>query len=235
MRLYKITNPMKLLILCLLGVATLNLDTSAKMVDIIYLNNGSTVEGVTLEIGSDETIKIKVDNGSIFTYPMSSVEKVMRKKYINPMSSAMISGLGGSIWLVAANIERPDYQNGGSMFAVVTHTIQLLSFFLGQSYANLATYNHWSDKNMNITNRNKILAMATSVIASNLLVERSYSVDSRVMFGTGILVGLSTHAWLGINAYETIQENNRQIYQTSSVKFGYIPYQGLVTSYNFKF
>ena len=62
MRLHKITNPMKLLIFCLLGVATLNLDTSAKMVDIIYLNNGSTVEGETLEIGSDETIKIKVDN-----------------------------------------------------------------------------------------------------------------------------------------------------------------------------
>jgi sRNA-binding regulator protein Hfq len=45
---------------------------------IVYLKNGTSVMGVIMEMQND-TIRVKVSDGALLTYPMSEVESVKKK------------------------------------------------------------------------------------------------------------------------------------------------------------
>jgi len=46
--------------------------------DIVYLNNGSIIKGRIIEQVPNQSIKIQIADGSIFSYPMSSIAKVTK-------------------------------------------------------------------------------------------------------------------------------------------------------------
>ena len=192
-------------ILLVLAFMVFSNNTSAEMLDFVYSENGNIIKGVVIEPIFDASIKIETDDGTIFAYQMSEIEKIekiKKGKYINPVVGTMWSILGGSVWWITANIERPNYNDGGSMFAIITHTTQLLSFTFGQNYINVKLGTWWKDRNMDRPKIYKLLRMGVSVIVSNLVIERSYRKGSKTMFSAGILVGLATHMWLGIDTCE---------------------------------
>ena len=121
------------------------------------------------------------------------------------------------------------------MFAIITHTIQLLSFTFGQNYINVKLGKWWKDRNMDRLKIYKLLRMGVSVIVSNLVIEHSYRKGSKTMFSAGILVGLATHIWLGIDTYKTAKHINQEVNKISSMVLDYIPSQGMIASYNVKF
>lgn len=46
--------------------------------DVVYLKNGSVVRGTLLERGAGQLIRLRVADGSVFTYPLADVEKVTK-------------------------------------------------------------------------------------------------------------------------------------------------------------
>ncbi|MCH7948164.1 MAG: hypothetical protein IIC66_10245 [candidate division Zixibacteria bacterium] len=48
--------------------------------DIIYLENGSVVKGIIVELVTDVSVKIKLQDGIVYIYPMDEVRKIIRKE-----------------------------------------------------------------------------------------------------------------------------------------------------------
>ena len=71
-----------LLVISLSGLAVFSSNASADMIDVVHLKNGSFIKGVIIETIPNESLKIQTNDGSIFVYQMSEVEKMtkVRKK-----------------------------------------------------------------------------------------------------------------------------------------------------------
>jgi len=67
--------------------------------DVLYLKNGSIIRGVVIELVPNETIKIKIDNGSIFVFKMSEVEKIEKVAVKRKQQEPSISTLQQTIKL----------------------------------------------------------------------------------------------------------------------------------------
>ena len=54
--------------------------------DIIYLENGSVVKGIIVELVTDVSVKIKLQDGIVYIYPMDEVRKIVSERAAtNPM------------------------------------------------------------------------------------------------------------------------------------------------------
>lgn len=51
-----------------------------KIVDVVYLNNGSIIYGSIIEMTLNESVKIKTADGSIFVYQMDQIQKITKEK-----------------------------------------------------------------------------------------------------------------------------------------------------------
>lgn len=63
--------------------------------EVVYLKNGSVIRGVILELVPDSSVKIQTQDGNIFVYKMSEVEKITKEK---PYRSS-----GNSTWTNSDN------------------------------------------------------------------------------------------------------------------------------------
>ena len=50
-----------------------------EMQDVIYLENGSVVKGIIVELVPNVSVKIKLQDGIVYIYPMDEVRKIVRK------------------------------------------------------------------------------------------------------------------------------------------------------------
>ena len=67
---------MKRSILLLFLFIFTSLVMKAQSVDIVYLDNGSIIRGSIIEMTTNENVKIKTSDGSIFVYPMEQIIKI---------------------------------------------------------------------------------------------------------------------------------------------------------------
>jgi hypothetical protein len=58
------------------SVITAYVQSSAS--DVLYLKNGSIIKGTIVELEVNSTVKIRTSDGSIFVYPMSEVQKIVK-------------------------------------------------------------------------------------------------------------------------------------------------------------
>ena len=73
---------MRLLLLSLFLSTMLTASTfsQGERQDIIYLENGSVVKGIIVELVTDVSVKIKLQDGIVYIYPMDEVRKIVRKE-----------------------------------------------------------------------------------------------------------------------------------------------------------
>ena len=90
-------NVKQFVILLVLAFMVFSNNISAEMLDFVYSENGNIIKGVVIEPIFDASIKIGTDDGTIFAYQMSEIEKIKKGKYINPVVGTMWSILGGSV------------------------------------------------------------------------------------------------------------------------------------------
>ena len=55
-------------------------DSDGKMVDVVYLKNGSVITGSIIEQIPNETIKIQTRDGSVFVYQYSDISRMTKEK-----------------------------------------------------------------------------------------------------------------------------------------------------------
>ena len=73
---------MRLLLLSLFLSTMLTASTfsQGERQDIIYLENGSVVKGIIVELVPNVSVKIKLQDGIVYIYPMDEVRKIIRKE-----------------------------------------------------------------------------------------------------------------------------------------------------------
>ena len=73
---------MRLLLLSLFLATILTASTFSQeeTQDVIYLENGSVVKGIIMELVPDVSVKIKLQDGIVYIYPMDEVRKIVRKE-----------------------------------------------------------------------------------------------------------------------------------------------------------
>lgn len=70
-----------LVILC--GILFITQQLSAQQFqEVLYLKNGSVIKGVVMEQNTNSSVKIKTQDGNIFVYPMSEVDKVTKEEIL---------------------------------------------------------------------------------------------------------------------------------------------------------
>ncbi len=71
----------KIFLLCVIGIMAFASSAYAQMLqEVVYLKNGSVIKGVIVEQIPNESIKIRTNDGSIFAYQMSDVEKITKEE-----------------------------------------------------------------------------------------------------------------------------------------------------------
>ena len=92
--------------------------------DVIFLKNGSMIKGKIIEIIPEKSIKIEIVGGSIFTYPMSEIEKITKESakpvplvaVISDNDNSSMSGLSFGIFGGSA-AGAGNFSSGGEAFA----------------------------------------------------------------------------------------------------------------------
>ena len=69
-----------LLSLFLSTILTASTFSQEETQDIIYLENGSVVKGIIMELVPNVSVKIKLQDGIVYIYPMDEVRKIIRKE-----------------------------------------------------------------------------------------------------------------------------------------------------------
>ena len=68
-------------------VAFISSTWAQAMQEVVYLKNGSIIKGIVIEQIPGESLKIKTNDGSIFAYQMSEVEKIAKEEVV-PMRNS---------------------------------------------------------------------------------------------------------------------------------------------------
>ena len=74
---------MKRCILLVLLFFLTSMAVKAQSIDIVYLDNGSIIRGSIIEMTTNESVKIKTSDGSIFVYPIDQVLKIEKSSESN--------------------------------------------------------------------------------------------------------------------------------------------------------
>ena len=69
-----------LLSLFLSTILTASTFSQEEIQDVIYLENGSVVRGTIVELVSNVSVKIKLQDGIVYIYPMDEVRKIVSKE-----------------------------------------------------------------------------------------------------------------------------------------------------------
>ena len=77
------------IIIALFGIICVQAQT--EMVDVLYLKNGSIINGKITEMVPNQTIKIKTADGSLFVFKMEEVEKVSTEEKVAQKPTAIDS------------------------------------------------------------------------------------------------------------------------------------------------
>ena len=71
----------KIFLLCVVGIMAFASSAYAQVQqEVVYLKNGSVIKGVIVEQVPNESIKIRTNDGSVFAYQMSDVEKITKEE-----------------------------------------------------------------------------------------------------------------------------------------------------------
>lgn len=80
-------------ILCFIATSI----TAQNLQDVIYLLNGSVIRGVIIEQIPNQSLKVKTNDGSIFVYKMSEVEKMTKEQSANAKTGNNGSSYSGGL------------------------------------------------------------------------------------------------------------------------------------------
>lgn len=73
-----------LVLLALLIVYSMTVSGQGNQQDVIYLNNGQVIKGQITEMSPNESVEIRSENGTVYTYRMVEVRKISRGDVIMP-------------------------------------------------------------------------------------------------------------------------------------------------------
>jgi hypothetical protein len=135
---------MKKLITTTLILALISLTAAAqKNLDILYLKNGAKIFG-TLEGISDNQYKIRVNDSTLFSYPMDEVEKYSREKniYKGRRDNGLGFSLEGGILLGAQTVAYETAFSFNAEIHFAVNTTNVFGFgsgveYLGKAYTPL--------------------------------------------------------------------------------------------------
>ena len=202
-------------ILLVLGVLILFMFTAgvpakAKIIDVVHLKNGSVIQGTVTVI--NESIKIETDDGSTFIVEMSEVDKIKKVEFIKPKNPLVATGLGcGTMYL------------NFTLIPVITPWIPISG--VGQVY-----------------NGQYLKALAfLGVGAFGVWI---YDVGERIakphFMDVGMTAIFSGAILSTFEAYYSAKRINSEakkkvLSTTTSLNLNYIPHEGLMASYHFRF
>lgn len=94
--------------------------------EVVHLKNGSAIKGVIIEQTPNESLKIKTDDGSVFAYQMSEVDKITKERSEQFANSYLKVGYRG---FVEAGFTVLNYNSIGLF---TTHGVQIIpELFMG--------------------------------------------------------------------------------------------------------
>ena len=126
--------------MCVIGIMAFASSAYAQVLqEVVYLKNGSVIKGTIVEQIPNESIKIRTNDGSIFAYQMSDVEKIAKEEvypsrsktsYNKANTPMKVSYRGFANLGFAVGAKRG---NGGSHIEVSTsHGVQIIpQLFVG--------------------------------------------------------------------------------------------------------
>ena len=206
-----------MLCVVILSVLGSNASAKTKMIDVVHLTDGSVVTGEIIEKTPNETIEIKTtDGGKLVTYPFDQIEK---------MDQVEVKFKSRTI---------------ATLFAAGPGSIGVPLLGLGQFY------NGQQDKGL------RFLALgATGILVALIGASGKPDDDVYMMTATiGLGMVLGGYIWsivdANLSAKKINQLSNQKIdelklknYQSedapTSLNLNYIPHEGLMASYHFRF
>jgi len=67
-----------------------NLTAQTPSKDVVYLKNGSIIEGVITEINPNVNLKMKTSDGSLFVFDIKDIDKIIKAQISQPQSIPMV-------------------------------------------------------------------------------------------------------------------------------------------------
>ena len=116
-----------LLVLCLTSYAA-RLQAQKNMEDVIYLKNGSKINGIIMQLIPDSTVRIKQTDGSVWVFPMKEVDMI--DKEIKNKYKANIADAKGYRFGIDAGIliGAGDNQNNAPLSIQMLHSYHLNTY-----------------------------------------------------------------------------------------------------------
>ena len=205
----------------ILSVLGSNASAKVKMLDVIHLTDGNMVTGEIIETIPKETIKIKTTDGKLITYPFDQIEKIDRVEveFKNRTTATVRAAVFPIFPVGLLSFGIPVFSGWGQ-------------FYNGQ-YLKAVGF------------------LANGFIGANLVVAGASSdpVDNTTaVIGAGMVVGgyILSIVDANLSAKKINQLSNQKInalklkdYQSedapASLNLNYIPHEGLMASYHFRF
>ena len=197
-------------ILCVVILSVLGSNASAKIIDVVHLKNGSIIQGTVTVI--NESIKIETDDGSTFIVEMSEVDKIKKVEFIKPKNPLVATGLGCGTMYLNLSLLSPipifgvgQVYNGQYLKALAFFGIGVLGSYLGEFGSDDAEW----------TFDDRIGELGVTLILGSMLLSP-------------------------IDAYYSAKRINSEakkklLSTTTSLNLNYIPHEGLMASYHFRF
>ena len=184
----------------------------AKIIDVVHLKNGSIIQGTVTVI--NESIKIETDDGSTFIVEMSEVDKIKKVEFIKPKNPLVATGLGcGTMYL------------NFTLLPVIPIPISGVGqVYNGQYLKGLAFFG---------------IGILGSYLGGFGLDDEDWTFDDRIG-ELGITLVLGSMLLSPIDAYYSAKRINSEakkklLSTTTSLNLNYIPHEGLMASYHFRF
>lgn len=120
---------MRLLLLSLFlsVIQTASTFSQEEMQDVIYLENGSVVRGAIVELVSNVSVKIKLQDGIVYVYPMDEVRKIVRKQAPKERKSPELAFVLSLIFPGAGQYYNGDVEKGLIQDGILLSGIILLA------------------------------------------------------------------------------------------------------------
>lgn len=77
-----------ILLIFLLGCSILG-HAQTKMTDVVYLKNGSIIKGIIVEQVTNQSMKIRTSDGSIFNFQINEIEKITKEENTKQKSAKL--------------------------------------------------------------------------------------------------------------------------------------------------
>jgi len=135
-----------LLVLCLTSYAA-RLQAQKNMEDVIYLKNGSKINGIIMQLIPDSTVRIKQTDGSVWVFPMKEVDMI--DKEIKNKYKANIADAKGYRFGIDAGIRLVSGPDSNSFILPGFHCLPMSAIILTAiimhpfSFFRAADHSHW--------------------------------------------------------------------------------------------